>query len=51
VQLNETNLKSTIKSVVNEAIDEHPTIQRMGSEIGELKSGVAEFKIHTRSNT
>jgi len=44
VQLDETTLKVTIKTVVNEAIDEHPTIQRMGSEIGELKSDVSELK-------
>jgi len=51
VQLDETTLKVTIKTVVNEAIDEHPTIQRIGSEIGELKSDVAELKIQTRTNT
>ena len=42
--LDETTLKVTFKSVVNEAIDEHPTIQRMGSEIGELKSDVSVLK-------
>ncbi|MBM4252928.1 MAG: hypothetical protein FJ146_13230 [Deltaproteobacteria bacterium] len=44
MQLDETTLKVTIKTVVKEAIDEHPTIQRMGSEIGELKSDVAVLK-------
>ncbi|MBM4252930.1 MAG: hypothetical protein FJ146_13240 [Deltaproteobacteria bacterium] len=44
MQLDETTLKVTIKTVVNEAIDEHPTIQRMGSEIGELKTDVAVLK-------
>jgi len=44
VQLDATTLKVTIKTVVNEAIDEHPTIQRMGSEIGELKSDVSVLK-------
>ena len=53
MQLDETTLKVTIKTVVNEAIDEHPTIQRMGSEIGELKTGVKDlnsrFEVHART--
>ena len=37
--------KPTIKAIVNEVIDEHPTIQRMAMQIGGLDSRVGGLEI------
>ena len=35
--------KPTIKSIVNEVIDEHPTIQRMANKIGDLDTRIGDL--------
>ena len=35
--------KPTIKSIVNEVIDEHPTIQRMAKKIGDLDTRIGDL--------